>query len=365
MLGIGILLGGCVIPTPTVQTSRMLFIVANPVAHGARLAGAVIDALPPGATVVADHRLAEPAATGGTDFPSLAPRSLVRFVTVDRLRRALRLRRTRPRMPEARSRLYSEYLFFAQAIRFTVASEALDGSAVESVLVDFDRAPYAAPWVDAAKRARLSVSTLVHGTPRRATYLPVLADHILAWGSVQKEWFRRQGVQARVHLVGRPDVVGGRTTSGKPRLIVSQSAEVLTETEVQRLIERMRAAREEGHEVVLRLHPSVSESVLDPEWRRIKDVADRVTVGRSAFSDDVTVDDVVVVIESSAAVDALAIGGKAEVLADRERALPADLEALVQARESRHEIDGRTMVVAIGDESQRRIAAVLNSLIRD
>lgn len=365
MLGIGALLGGCLTPTPAVQTSRMLFVVANPVAHGARLAGAVIEALPTGSTIVADRRLAEPVLAGAVDFPSLAPRSLARHVTVDRLRQALRLRRTQPGLPEARSRLYAEYLFLAQAIRFAAASEALDGSAVEFVLVDFDRAAYAAPWVYAAKQARPSVATLVHGTPRQATYLPVLADHILAWGAVQATWFRHHDVQAHVHLVGRPDVAGGQSASRGPRLVVSQSAEVLTATEAERLLERVHTARAEGYEVILRLHPSVSERALDAEWRRIRDAADRVTVGHKAFSDDVGVNDVIVVIESSAAVDALAVGARAEVLADPGRALPADLEALVQASQARREVDREAIVVAIGEESRRRIAAVLNGLIRD
>lgn len=362
-VGLVALLCGCATPTVRTPTARMLFIVANPVAHGARLAASVTAALPDGSIVVSDHRLAEPQISRGADFPSLAARSLVPVVSPARLRRALRLRRFRPHAPAARSRLFAEYLFLAQSIRFDAAADALHQGATRAILVDYDRHAYTWPWVAAAKKAGVRVATLVHGTPNRTNYLPVLADDVLAWGEIQETWLRRNGVDATIHLVGRPDVAETRSSLRAPaRLVISQSAEVLSDAEVERLRHRASLARAESMQVVLRLHPSVSAEHLDRQWRLVADACDVTTAGRGSLSDEVTDRDVVIVIESSSAMDAIAAGARAEVLADAARDLPADLEAVVRAKQSEVALDRLSLVIAIGDASRARVAEVLAAM---
>lgn len=86
-------------------------------------------------------------------------------------------------------------------------------------------------------------------------------------------------------------------------------------------------------------------------------------VGRGALSDDIGAGDVVAVIESSSAMDAIAGGARVEVLADAERVLPADLEALVRARDSGQEVPRSALLVAGGQKAIERIAAVLRGLL--
>lgn len=363
-LGMTALVLGCLTTQGEVRRSRMLFVVANPVAHGARLASAVMRALPSDATIVTDHRLADPSVAAGEHFPSLAARSLIRVVTPARLREALRLRRARSALPRAGSRLYAEYLFLAQAVRFAAARDLLTEGGAEAVVADFDRAPYSSPLVHAAKELGVVTVTLVHGMPNRANYLPVLADHVLAWGEVQRSWFHEHGVDAAIHLVGRPDVPDEPSRgAGAPRLIVSQSAEDLSDAELTRILDRVRTAADGGLATVLRLHPSVSADALDQRWRRVAEAVELTIVGRGALSDDIGAGDVVAVIESSSAMDAIAGGARVEVLADAERVLPADLEALVRARDSGQEVPRSALLVAGGQKAIERIAAVLRGLL--
>jgi hypothetical protein len=217
--------------------------------------------------------------------------------------------------------------------------------------------------VHAARRHGVLTATLVHGTPNASNYLPVLADEVLAWGRVQEAWFRAHGVGAGIHLVGRPDVTTRALHSSEtPRVVIANSAEHLSETEVNRLCDRVREAKESGAEAVLRLHPSQDAAALDPQWAELASLVDDVVVGTAPLAESLHADDIVVVISSSSAVDALARGVQAEVLADPERVLPADLEALVAARRAGIPVEPAAHVVAVGEEAKRRITAILSSL---
>ncbi|PQZ59108.1 hypothetical protein CQ040_07665 [Microbacterium sp. MYb54] len=357
-LGLGCLTSGA----STARSAPLRFVIANPVAHGARLGAAVMEALPPGSTVLSDHRLAAAPLSTGEEFPSLAPRSMVHLVTWRRLRTALRLRRSLPGGPGGASRLYGEYLFLAQAVRFAAAHDALIDGGTRLILVDFDRHAYAAPWIYAAKNQGVATVTLVHGMPNAWNYLPVLADDVLVWGEAQREWMRENGVEAGVHVVGRPDISAEplklRETA---RLLISHSAESLSPSEVERLLARMTAGRRTQQEIVLRLHPSVPFERLDESWARIAEAADRVVSGGGSLSDDLGVGDVVVVVRSSSAMDALARGVRAEVLADRDRRLPADLEELARRSGSAESVDPAHHVAAVGGEATQRIRAWLSA----
>lgn len=365
VVGWAALILGCVTPTRTRDSrSPVRFVVANPVAHGARLGVAVAAILPEGATVVTDHRLAADALTTGEDFPSLAPRSMLRVATLSRLGSALRLRRELNAVPAGDSRIYAEYLFLAQAIRFAAARDALIASGTKLVLVDFDRAAYAAPWIHGAKTAGIATATLVHGVPNEWNYLPVMADHVLVWGEVQAAWLRSHSTSAGIHIVGRPDVMHGPLPERTPaQLVVSHSAERLSDGEIRRVRVRIDLARTQGMEVVLRLHPSVPEDQLGDDWRSVAEAADRVVSGITSLSDGLGSDDVVVAISSSAVMDALARGVRAEVLADPERQLPVDLEVLAGAGERGDDVDPARHVAFIGVDAAERIRAWIDRML--
>lgn len=366
-LGVAALIIGCLTRTDDFAgLAPVRLVIANPISHGARLGAAVIDALPPDATVICDHRLAEPELSRGSSFPSLAPRSIGRIVTWSRLRSAVRLRRALGAMPRGASRLHGEYLFLAQAIRFSAARQALREDRPRLLLVDFDRHSYAAPWVHAAKDEGVVTATLVHGTPNAWNYLPVLADHVLVWGEVQRDWMRNHGVRAGVQIIGRPDVSDAPLPDRAPhRLIVAHSAERLSETEVARILERAVSARAAGHEVVLRLHPSVPTERLDSRWRSIADVADQVVSGHGSLSAELRNGDILAVVGSSSAMDALAKGGHVEVLADSDRPLPADLEALAARSEDTGIVDPSSHIAAVDGEAKHLLREWVQGAIRD
>ncbi len=365
VVGWAALVLGCVTPTRTRDSrSPVRFVVANPVAHGARLGAAVAAILPEGATVVTDHRLAAHALTAGEDFPALAPQSMMRIATLSRLGSALRLRRRLKALPAGDSRVFAEYLFLAQAIRFAAARDALIASGTKLVLVDFDRAAYTAPWIHGAKTAGIATATLVHGVPNEWNYLPVMADDVLVWGEVQAAWLRSHSTSAGIHIVGRPDVMHGPLLERHPaQLVVSHSAEQLSDGEVGRVRDRIVRARKQGMEVVLRLHPSVSEDRLGDDWRSVAEAADRVVSGTTSLSEGLGADDVVVAISSSSVMDALARGVRAEVLADPERPLPADLEVLARAGEGGAEVDPARHVAFVGGDAAERIRAWIDRVL--
>lgn len=356
---------GCMTPARVGSgSSSVRFVVANPVAHGARLGAAVARILPKASAVVTDHRLADEALTAGDHFPSLAPRSMPRIVTLSRLSAAFRLRRSLRAVPAADSRIYAEYLFFAQAIRFAAARDVLNRGTTRLVLVDFDRPAYSAPWVHAAKAAGITTATLVHGVPNEWNYLPVMADHVLVWGEVQERWLRDHGVGAGIHIVGRPDIGHAPLQeSPTPRLVVSHSAESLSAAEVRRVRARIVRARDQGMEVLLRLHPSLPVDRMGDDWQRVAEAVDRVVSGSSSLSEDLGCGDVVVAITSSSVMDALAMGVRAEVLADPERPLPADLEVLARAGKHDLGVEPARHVAAVGPDAAQRIRAWVDGVV--
>lgn len=187
--------------------AEVIHVVASAVAHGSRLTTAVAVALD-GLNIVqvSDARLAS---VPVTDFPGVGARSIGRHSTRGRLRAALRLRRTANReavLALSRSRIYGEYLFLAQAIRYALVAEALTSSSgVGMVLSDFDRHAYTRPWVWTANELGLNTATMVHGSPN-SNYIPVIAKTVLVWGEVQAEWFAKHSPGTLVEIVGRPDI---------------------------------------------------------------------------------------------------------------------------------------------------------------
>ncbi|MHC2999833.1 DUF6716 putative glycosyltransferase [Microbacterium sp. HJ5] len=340
-----------------------LFVVANPVAHGARLAAAVSAALPAGMTVMADARLSDSSLALGASFPSLAPASMFGVVTAARVREALRLRRRLRRSGMRRGRdMFDVYLFLAQAVRFAAARDAVAGVGIGRVVIaDFDRAAYAAPIVIAANEAAIRTASLVHGSPSARTYLPLYAAAVLPWGRVQADWFAVHSPSTVVHPVGRPDVDDVDAPVGEsPRLIVCHSREELSEHEQHAILSRIESAATVGERVIVRLHPISASVGIEASWTRITARADDVTLGTEPLHEIVRRGDTVVVVSSTAALDAVARGVHAVVVADGGRALPADLAALAHA-------DGGVLtrddfVVARGVTAQQRIADALAAM---
>lgn len=319
----------------TVAPRNVVFVVANPVAHGARLARAVRGAVGANEIVtVADSRFAESELIIDYSFPGVSPISLRNTVTVRGLMRGVQLRRMLPSsavLTGSTSRGYREYLFLAQSIRYFACIATLsDVPRTAVVLTDFDRSAYARPWVWAAKAAGLASATLMHGSPNAQNYIPVLANHAFVWGDVQKNWVARMSPQTAVDIIGRPDLSDAGVGPLAPiqQVIVCHSREVLTDSETSGLIAFLSEARASGAVISLRVHPTSAGTDFTGGWANVAAVCDQQSIGRGSLIDALTQNDLVVCVTSTSAVDALVIGVPAVVIADPSRALPADLEAI-------------------------------------
>ncbi|MEV7472213.1 hypothetical protein AB0N33_00685 [Pseudarthrobacter oxydans] len=353
---------------------EIVHVIANPVAHGAALSSAVSDSLS-GMKVarIADARLADP--TIGVDFDAagLSPRSMSAILSRGHLARAIRLRTSTPRSAVrslSTSWLYSEYLFVAQAVRYFVAEDVLatipDST---TVLTDFDRHAYARPWVVAAKRRGLPTVTMMHGSPNARYYVPVLADTALVWGQAQVEWLSRHSPDTVARTIGRPELEAGITdTTPLKRAIVCHSAEDLTSGEANRMASAISMIQARGIRVSLRLHPSATSGA-GATWSPVQNIADETIMSRGSFVASLAPGDGVVVVTSTSAVEALTTGYRVLVLADAERDLPSDLEAMrslpsntVETFLNDHEIEHsfREGIVAhTGEEARRKLKSVL------
>lgn len=342
-----------------------LYVASSATRHGARLTTAVVrasaDARVPNA-VVADDRLADPDVPVDIDFPDLGIRSMVRVVRPRALLRAWgTVRRTGA---AGRWSAGYPYRLLAQAVRFYLADEVV-GSAGPVVVVDFDRSPYAWPLVRAAQAAGRTAVTLVHGSPSAGSYLPLVADHVFVWGRVQREFFARSS-GADVSVVGRPEleVPGPRPTTGERRVIVCESREALSHDEVVRCADAVRCARDAGREVVLRPHPISARLGLrrGSGWDELAAEVDRVSDDGAPLSEVLRCDDEVIVVTSTAGIDALAVGVQVRVLADADRVLPCDLEA-VRAWTDQSVLEVRSAVLeAVGPAARANLGKAMRAL---
>lgn len=315
---------------PSVVSDTML-IAANPVAHGARLVTAVRESLGESVQVVADTRFA--AVEVDRHFPGVSMVSLARETSWRSLRYAFAARRNLPRgtsIPGAKSRLYAEYLFIAQAIRYSLAADAVANVPPRVlVLSDFDRAAYSRPWIWASRQAGLATATLVHGSPNAENYLPFAAEHVFVWGTVQASWVSRNSPQTSVSIVGRADMSSEPAApGGVARAIVCHSKELLSAGEASRLCQVLIALTAQGKQPVLRLHPSAIASELDERWASVAALCQVVNVGSESLTAHLRADDVVLSVASSSVIDAIAMGVRGVVISDDARPLPADLEAV-------------------------------------
>lgn len=347
---------------------QVVHVVASAVAHGARLTAAAGSALA-AVTVarVADARLSDVAVDA--DAPGLSPRSMRSVVNRRHVREAIRIRRRATgsvvRALSA-SRVYAEYLFLAQAIRYTIARDAVaDLPESTVVLTDFDRHAYSRPWIWAANQRGLRTITMVHGSPNR-NYVPILAGSVLAWGEVQADWFATHSPEARVQIVGRPEI---RDVELQPsplrRVVICHSAEELSASEAERLIDAIGELRDRGIETSVRLHPSVPVDRVAGRWADVVGAADRVVATRDSFIDSLSAGDGVICVSSTSAVEALVIGTPVAVVADASRELPADLEALSVENPvetltiARPTHDVTRIVAATGDAAEARMAEAM------
>lgn len=319
---------------PKPAPAKLTFVLANPVAHGARLGAAVMEALEGmDVNVVGDSRLAEdPVSRSMHHFPSLTVRSFGPSANAPRLWRAVALRRRTVLEPSAHpglTRPYLEILFLLQAIRYDLARSWVESQPRDHVwLADFDRPAYSRPLIWQARRLGRKTATLVHGTPNR-NYLPLIADDVLVWGETQVRWFGAASREVRCHVVGRPEIRKSVAPAPPARVRVMHSMEQLTEVERESLARVCTRARAWGLECTLRPHPSLAGADLDHGWEavagslRIEDASD--------FFESLLPGDIVVGVNSTAIIDALTAGVPAFTLADPGRELPCDLEKLREA----------------------------------
>ena len=308
---------------------RVAFVVSSPVAHGAKLAQAVLDA-GTGVELVCEAHYSQLDRSPALDFPGLGPRALRRTVSISDLLVAIRL------MPAVWRRLGSTgqprtaflYPAFAQSLRYSLATRLTPG---ERVVVDFDRAPYSSPLLWASRRGGATVTTLVHGSPSEANYLPLVADRALVWGEEQRRWFADRGVHNTV-IVGRPDwrPLPVRLEQIR-RLVVCDSMERLTPAELERLRHLVEAALSGGAVVALKAHPRRNSGSDLLEWESELGGSFEKVDGHSVHS-TLRPGDLVVGCLTTATVEALIHGHPAVTISDLDRpGLPCDVAALGQA----------------------------------
>lgn len=355
-----------------VKPSHFSFVLANGVAHGERLAQSIQTSLPTGATLISDIRLASPALTIGMDFPSLAARSIGRISSFKRVFHAIKLRSKLPRRLEHKSRVYGEYLFLSQAVRFQAAQEILASTSEPIfILTDFDRDAYSAPWVLQANKLGHTTATLVHGTPNTENYLPVLANHVFTWGENQASWFRHH-IRERlpgIYIVGRTDINkdGSQKEMLDSRLVICHSREFLSVDEEAKILAEIRAATGRYDAISLRLHPSATIDTLDDPWKRIARSCDSVSIGTDRLVDSLQANDYLIACMSSSAVEAFSLGVRVTIVADDARELPADLESIAQSLKNRSTPDEQqklrsSIVARFGDEASKELKRVLSEL---
>lgn len=309
---------------------------ASPVAHGAVLAAAVGEALAGlKKELVADSRHASKDLDVTFSFPGLAPASVVSVSNWKRLARAVRLRRALPAgslRPLPVARLYREYLFLAQAVRYQAAEDAVRGAVL--VLTDFDRHNYCRPLIWSARRHGVPTMTLVHGTPNEMNYIPVLADWVGVWGAAQDEWFGRHSPGTARTVIGRPEAEEFQQPAGPlHRVILCHSMEELSDAETVALRRLISELRDRGVACELRLHPKVRHQKGLGSWERIAELADKAELAEGDFFAKLQPGDGVVAVTSSAVIQACVAGYPVGVVADRHRVLPADV-ALVARQPS-------------------------------
>ncbi|MFJ6280542.1 hypothetical protein [Arthrobacter subterraneus] len=356
LLGFLLIAIGIVTPKrrPDTRDGAVWFVVSNPVAHGARLCASVSSALKRfPLQILADHSVKDPTVESQDHFPGLGLRSIAGASSISGIWRSIVVRRALGSMPPGDgNRFWAEYLFFAQTLRYMAAREAmLVPAKVKLVIVDFDRAGYGRPIVYWAKRAGIPIVTLVHGSPVATTYMPILADSVLVWGECQRNWLKRLAPEVPVHEIGRSDVEFEDRWSGRvDRLVICHSGEALTGLEEQRLNALIERGLERGWVIRLRVHPSWGVKAMGPGWAGVQNASSSASPLGLSLKEDLTDRDVVVVVSSSAAVDAIFLGVPVFVIADEDRALACDVEEIRRASEPLAEelIAGGQMEVLFG-----------------
>jgi hypothetical protein len=355
----------------------VVLVVANPVAHGSRLARSVMDALAPlPVSLVLDSRLSDPEIAGkAVNFPGVTVRSLIGFVRVRDLLEALELRlfcSLKHAGPPGMSRLYLEALFFIQAIRYSCARSLVESQAgVRVWLSDFDRASFARPLIWHASSRGWCTATLVHGTPNE-NYVPPVAANVFVWGEAQRDWFAARAQSCVISVVGRPEFQHVLVPEEPRRLRIVHSLEKLSALEEAALRTICAEGQELGLHLSLRLHPSASDDELDPCWQRaVGDI--RREDRRKAFHETLHTNDVVVGVLSTALVDALTLGIPALTIADSSRTLPCDLEVLRQypsldslgLAATINDVTGirDSIIAAIGEDAGIRIRTLMHELL--
>jgi hypothetical protein len=302
--------------------------VSNPTGHGIRFVGATVSALDDGHVEIwCDERLDQGVLGTKKDFPSIAPRSIARHIGWRHLRLlAPNFGRGGDVLDVGTeySRLYWRYLLFAQRVRYALAIEHMSNSEVKILLADMDRNSGCAPVVMAAKHLGITTATLVHGCPSRH-YLPILSDHVLAWSTVQRDWFKDSGVSCDIHIVGRPDISFPTETSTGGRIVFAHSREVLTDHEMHRLQALLIQAGKLGKTRSLRLHPQARSFASEGNWTEMSFDNIEIADGGLAWLTDC---ELLVTVSSTTAIDALSFGVPCMVVADPDRELPCELEHL-------------------------------------
>lgn len=325
---------------------RVVLLCASPVAHGARLAAAVGQALEPLVPQVAlDVRLADPALLSRFDVvhdvPSLALPSLVSWASRQSAVRALQCwwasRALRPTSQRRASRVTWAYLMIAQRMRYDIAAQVPLTTPDGVLLVDFDRSAFCAPWLHAARMRGTPTATLVHGAPSELFYLPVLADAVCAWSERQADWWREMAPEVDVAVVGRIEIAAESAEapkdpiewSGGHRVLVLHSAEALTQLERDRLVTIVASLSGRGWRCDLRVHPSVPVDRPGAGWSEVVAAGARPSSARTTELDAVLEHvDLVLGVSSTAVLDAVAAGRPVGLVVDPSRRLPVDLESL-------------------------------------
>lgn len=370
--------------TRDAQASRgtvadVVILVANPIAHGARLATAVRRAATRAGlsvTTIADGRIAGPGLKVDVHFPGIGVRSVLSLADIPGLRWGWSVFRGAESWPAqvSKNRWVRAYLVLAQTLRYRAAFDQVgDLPATVCHVADFDRAAYSRPWCWAVKAHGGTLCTLVHGSPSEATYVPFIAPWVLVWGDIQKRFVQRAG--AIPVVVGRPEIPSAVRGRGAPTAVVCHSMEDLSEAEVDRLQRAIQDLRASGYRITLKPHPrSVGVQLKGRGWPRVALLSDALAMDGQPLLSLLGNDDVVVTITSTAAADAIALGLAAFVLGDSDRRLSCDLEAIRTWNGGRSVIDSvrpdsslfslrDALVAGTGGDAEILMGRVLRELV--
>lgn len=153
------------------------------------------------------------------------------------------------------------YCIIIQVKQYYFARKILSILKPDIVLADFDRYSANIPFILAARNLSIKTVTLVHGaTNPPQIYVPVIADHLFAWGQYHEYFFTKEHSQTvKCHIVGNPKIKLFEENRQFPYAADEISIGWATTNKTPELRKRLTRVFEEGTnhvaERIVKIHP--------------------------------------------------------------------------------------------------------------